>query len=582
MFKSINSKILAVSVCASLALAACDKSDDKPATSAAYTAADSLLNYIPADSPYVMASIEPLPDDVMDKLEPKIDRMLLAYQGMLEELVVMLETKAEAGDGDSADAEKAVAVIAEFSELMSMDGMRSAGFDRDSTMAIYGNGLLPVLRVELSDGALFEAALNRIEERAGERMDIATIAGNSVRYVVADDLKILVAILDKQLVVSMAPAVYTDEQLGSLLGFTGVGANIAEAGVLQQIAGEYGFNDYFVGYFDIAGIAETFISGPTGLDEDLFATFDEREPLSGVCQAEAREVAGIAPRVVMGYTGITPEQFDSTIVVEMREDLAAGLATIPAGVPGLGGDMGGLMSFGLSMNIKTMRDFVEARVEALEADPFECELFADLQDTAAQARMGLQQPTMPMVYDFRGFVGVIEAIEGLDLTTQAPPTSVDGQFLLAMDNAPALVSLGAMMNPQIAEIGIEPNGKPVRLNTPEAQMLGGEVFVAMTDDALAMSIGEGSESKLGDVLKAPLSEDGTFFNFSMDAGRYYEFMSEAIAAAEDDDENPMSPEFRAAMQEVMLAGADFYDRITFDTRFTEKGIVIDSTVLVSD
>lgn len=574
MFKSVSTKLTIATILVAMTTVACEKTDKA-----------SLLDYVPADSPYVFASIAPLPDAVFDKLDPKIDRILQSYETLLREIAGMaIEKSADDGD-DSEDAEKAAAVIAELSSLISVDGLRGAGFDRKSTAVFYGNGLLPVLRIEVSDGALFESALSRIEEKAGEKMDVATIAGSPVRYVVAKDAKILVSIHEKQVVISVAPAAFSDQQIAELLGLTAPKSSIADSGVLKNIASEYGFNDYFIGYIDIEGIVETVTGGASGLDADLIALLEdlgESDELSDVCRAEIRSMAGVMPRIVMGYTDISPQRFDSQFIIELRDDIATSLTALTAPVPGLGGDPGGLMSFGMSIDVMAMRNFYEAQLDALEADPFLCEAFADLQAGIEQGRMALQQPVPPMVYDFRGFVGVIKDIEGLDMAKRTPPTSVDGRFLLAMDNVPALVSFGAMLSPELASLDLQPDGEPLQLDMPQAQMLGGDVFVAMTDDALALSVGDGAETELARMLTADATDNGTFLSFSMDAARYYTFIGEAMALSEPDDENAMSPEFQAAMQDMMLVIADIYDRMFVDVRFTEKGIVIDSSVTLRD
>ncbi len=583
MFKSVSTKLTIATILVAMTTVACEKTDKA-----------SLLDYVPADSPYVFASIAPLPDAVFDKLDPKIDRILQSYETLLREIAGMaIEKSADDGD-DSEDAEKAAAVIAELSSLMSVDGLRGAGFDRKSTAVLYGNGLLPVLRIEVSDGALFESALSRIEEKAGEKMDVATIAGSPVRYVVAKDAKVLVSIHEKQVVISVAPAAFSDKQIAELLGLSPPKSSIADSGVLQSIASEYGFNDYFIGYIDIEGIVETVTGGASGLDADLIAMIEDlddaddsfgsvkQDELSDVCRAEIRSMAGVMPRIVMGYTNISPQRFDSQFIIELRDDIATSLTALTAPVPGLGGDPGGLMSFGMSIDVMAMRNFYEAQLDALEADPFLCEAFADLQAGIEQGRMALQQPVPPMVYDFRGFVGVIKDIEGLDMAKRTPPTSVDGRFLLAMDNVPALVSFGAMLSPELAGLDLQPDGEPLQLDMPQAQMLGGDVFVAMTDDALALSVGDGAETELARMLTADATDNGTFLSFSMDAARYYTFIGEAMALSEPDDENAMSPEFQAAMQDMMLVIADIYDRMFVDVRFTEKGIVIDSSVTLRD
>ena len=580
MFNSVSSKMILATIFASLALFGCSKSDDEPVSSANIAAAGAILDYVPADSPYVFASITPLPDDVMDKLEPNIERILAAYEVLLQELFAMATAEIDANGDD--DAERAAAVIGELSSLLSIDGLRGAGFDRESRSALYGNGMLPVLRIEVTDGALFEAALVRIEESSGEEMDVATISGSLVRFITAEEVKLLISVLDKQVVISVAPASFSDDQLSTLLGFTAPKSNITDSGKLQSIADDYGFSDYFIGYFDFVKMVNTFTGDASGLDADLITLMDADDEISDVCRAEIRSMAGIAPRMVMGYTGITTERFDTKLVVELRSDIADGVAQLTAPVPGLGTDLGGMMSIGMSLDIKAMREFIVARLDALEADPYLCEDFTGLEQGVIQARAALQQPVMPMIYDFRGFVALIENIEGLNMATQTPPTSVDGQFLLAMENAPAMVSMGAMMSPELAGLDLQADGKPVLLDLPQAQMMGGDVYIALNDDALAMSVGQGADTKLAGMLTADVADNGTFFSFGMDAGRYYAFAAEAMAAAQNDDDNPMTPAMQQASQEIMSAMAAMFDRMSVDIRLTEVGIVMEGVETLAE
>jgi hypothetical protein len=255
---------------------------------------------------------------------------------------------------------------------------------------------------------------------------------------------------------------------------------------------------------------------------------------------------------------------------------------LSAAVPGLGTDHGGLMSFGLSLDIKAAREFVEARLDAMETEPFECELFAAVQAGAASGREALNQPVPPMVYDFKGFLAVIDDIEGLDIATQTPPTSVDGSFLLAMNNAQALVSLGTMFSPELAELNLQADGKPVALQLPQMQAMGVDAFAALSDDAIAISVGDGAETELEGMIGAEAADGAPFMSFSMDAARYYGFLGDAIAAGDSDSEKAPSSEMQAAMNEIMQAVADVYDRMSADVRFTARGVEIDTSVTLKD
>ncbi|MDH3434406.1 MAG: hypothetical protein OEM60_11140, partial [Gammaproteobacteria bacterium] len=564
-------------------LTACDRSKDKAVDTSVLSAGDTILRYVPADTPYVVANVEPLADDLMDKLEPKVDRLLQSYQTLLREVLAVKGQELSDDERNSEKYQRASAVINELMTMLSIDGIREAGIARNATSVFYGNGLLPVARVELSDAAAFESTLSRLEEKAGQKLDVITIGDNSLRFIDADKVKIVIGVMDKQAVFTIVPAPFDDAQIAQVVGSELPQSSIADSGKLQKLANEYGFTNHYVGFFDAAAIAERFIGTAQGTDAALLALM-EHDPakLSDVCRAEIRSIAGIAPRMVIGYTEMSVDRFDSNVVVEIRQDIAADLKSLTSAVPGLGGDKGALMSFGMSIDVKATREFVEARLDAMEAEPFECEHFANLQAGVAGGRGALNQPVPPMIYDFKGFLAVIDEIEGLNVATQTPPTSIDGSFLLAMDNAQALVALGAMFSPDLAALNLQADGKPVALDIPQMQAMGVSAFAALSDNALAISVGDDAEAELGTLLAADASDPSPFLSFSMDAARYYGFLGDAMAAGAKDDDHAPSPEMQAAMQEIMQAIADVYDRMSADIRFTDRGVEIESIVTLQD
>jgi len=583
MFKSIKTKVILSILASSFVFVACDKSEDEGAKGTALSSNDTILQYIPADTPYVFANVAPLPDELMDKLEPKIERVLQSYQVILREVITAKQTDLSDEERNGEEMQEVNAVVEELMTLLSIEGMREAGMGRDSTGAIYGNGLLPVVRFELSDGALFDDAISRLEDKAGHRLSVAKIGDDSYRYFDAKKIRLVIAVIDDQAVLTLVPASFDDAQTGQALGLTLPETSIAESGVLQEIASEYGFTDHYVGYFDTTLLVDRFVGDATGLDADLLALMPHGRPeLSDVCRAEIRSIASVAPRIVLGYTDINVDSVGSIVVIELRDDIAAGLQSLSAAVPGLGGDQGGLMSFGMSIDVKAARAFFEARLDAMEAEPFECEHLADLQAGVADGREALNQPVPPMIYDFRGFLAVIDEIEGLDIATQTPPTSVDGGFLLAMDNAQALVSLGTMFSPDLAGMNLQPDGVPVLVDMPQMQAMDLAAFAALVDDAVAISVGEDAEAQVQSMLSADAADPAPLLSFSMDAARYYGFLGEAIAAGNQDQEHGPSPEMQAAMNEMMQAIAEIYDRMTVDIGFTARGVEIDSFVTLKD
>ena len=167
----------------------------------------SLLQYVPADTPYVFAHPEPLPDDVLDKLEPGIDSMLRAYATVIRSVVdAELEKVAEAGGSDEEKSANMDAISNELESLLTVEGLRSVGIGRRSTMVLYGEGLLPVFRMQLTDSKLMEQSISRIEEKAGSKMTTATIGDQHYRYAGDEQGQLILALVGNDLVVAMMPA----------------------------------------------------------------------------------------------------------------------------------------------------------------------------------------------------------------------------------------------------------------------------------------------------------------------------------------------------------------------------------------
>jgi hypothetical protein len=564
---------------ASILMLGCDrKSEDVEAVS---TSAHGLLRYVPADTPYVFALVEPFPEDIADKLEPKLEKILGSYRDLL---TVLAEAAAKADSGsDDADVlpENVAEIVSELAGLLSVDGLRSAGIDRESTMVLYGAGLLPVMRMTVSDGALLEATIARIEEKASDRMSVATIDGQSYRYAGDEKGRLIIAVIGNEFVLSIVPTNLSEELLKSVLGMTLPASSIADTGELQTIIADNGFLNHSVGLIDVERIAATFLDDQSGLNAELLRLMDyDVSALDDVCKSEIRAMSGVVPRLITGYTEISVDEFVSNTIVEVRSDIAAGLATLAAPVPGLGSDQSGLVAFGMSIDLLAAREFYAARLDALEAEPYECELFAELQDGVEAGRQALEQPIPPIAYGFKGFLAVIEDIQGMDLSKNQPPTSADVRLLVAADNAAGLLAMGAMFSPEIAALEIQPDGEPVRFESPQLNGVVDAAYVAMTEDALAISVGQGTEARLAGMLAAAINQPHPFMSMEMDAGRYYSFIADTMVL--EDDENPTPAELKAAMARMMTTVGDMFSRMTFRVEFTERGIEFPSTIVLAD
>lgn len=551
---------------------------------AASRKAKELLQYIPADTPYVVAYTKPLPDELQDKFEPAMDRTLAAYRRLLR-LTLDAELAKEATDETSdGQAEQVRALVEEFLDLMSVDGLRAAGLGRGALFAMYGDGLLPVIRLGVTSIRDLEATIERIESKSPEEFATASIDGEEYRYADIDKMRLVIATFGKDAVITFVPQGYSDERLASTLGLRKPKRSLARSKELRKVAREYDLEDYLVGYIDVERVAASFTGDPSGLNAEFLEIMGhDASAMTPECRAEFSEMAAIAPRVVMGYTRVDEDYIDSRMVVELREDIATGLAALPAAVPGLGLDAGGMMSFGLSLDPLALRNFYEARLDAMEADPFECATFAELQKGTVKGREVLAQPIPPVVYSFRGFLAHVMDIQGMDFASEKPPESVDASLLFSVDNAEALVTMAALMSPEIAALNLLPDGKARALDFPQINEVAEQAFAALSEGGLSLSLGADAERQAEAMLEAKVDKSRPFMSFAMDAQRYYEFIGKAMMEGKPKEgEEPMPEEMRIALRDAMVSSGALYERMLVNVHLTERGIEFGSRITLTN
>ena len=79
-----------------LLISSCGKDDASTGDIGALSNDDGVLAYVPADTPFVFASPEPLPDDVLDKVEANADSVYGAYETVIRETVNSMDAEDEA------------------------------------------------------------------------------------------------------------------------------------------------------------------------------------------------------------------------------------------------------------------------------------------------------------------------------------------------------------------------------------------------------------------------------------------------------------------------------------------------------
>ena len=178
---------------------------------------------------------------------------------------------------------------------------------------------------------------------------------------------------------------------------------------------------------------------------------------------------------------------------------------------------------------------------------------------------------------------MINDIQGMALAQQKPPESMDASFLFAIEDAQALVAMGAMMDPQLAALNLMPDGKPVKLELAQLAEIADEAYAALSDNALVVSVGEGSEARSAELLVADSKDPAPLFSMTMDTARYYGLIGDAMMQSQPEEgEKEMPLAVRTALKDVMTLMGQVYRRMLLDVTLTPNGIEMRSRLLLAD
>jgi hypothetical protein len=574
-------RLLALGV-ASLLLAACGHKDK-----------DAPLAFVPADTPYVVASLDKLDDDAYEAMLAQANSELPGQVGQMKAFASDLEGK---GNKDGANLVKALA--AEFDGKTAEAALKNMGLDAKNGTAFYGLGLAPVARIALADTAAWDAFVGRLETAYGKKLEIADAGGQSYRHVALSDsgIQLVIATVGKQAVVSLLPADAAQPLIRQALGADRPEKSIPEDGRLTDLAKDKGYKDYAVGQLDLTRLLPLIATGK----DPLFATFLKHqsaktgEPVPALppsCQTEASRIAARVPSISFGYTKLDLHHQEQRVDVALADDITKAFSGLKVEVPGLGSDATGAFDVSLALPVEQLRTFFTAQAEAVAAKPFECPAFASMNDSFAKMGSTMQQAAIPPIGDLRGLRVLIDTFKPAASGQQIP--QLTGRIVIATRNPAGLLAMGqAMLGGDFKLAG---DGKPVALPQNISGMLGMPAWAAMNGQAIAIGVGAGEDAKLDDVLMGSTGDAGRVSRLHLNGDMYRSWvdvmaekaesfasnMTEAAGAdgAPDGQADTAAAAERSKAQfDAMKAQAARVVQVSGESHVDEKGLVISGAV----
>lgn len=528
------------------------------------------LAFVPADTPYVAANLAVLDDDTRHALLAQADQQLPSQLAQMEAFA----TREQAHDADAARLVRAFA--AEF-KGSTVEGFAQAnGLDLKGRFAFYGEGMAPVLRVELSDPRAFEGFVGRLETAYGKKLDTASIGTLSYRRQVlpASGTEVILAVVGKQMVAALLPADAATPLLRETLGLDRPVKSLQDDGRLATLAGDKGYAKWLVGQLDLTRVLPLVVSG----SDPLIASIEKAranaesaktgEPVANLlksspsCAPEASRIAARVPSMSFGYTRLDATHQDARFDLALADDIAKAFSGLRVELPGLG-DNGNTapLDLSLAVPVAALRSFWSTQADAVAAKPFTCPMLADLNDSFAKLGAALPKTAIP---PFGSLLGVRIALDtlGNDKTSSLPDFT--GRIVLGTSDPAGLLATGQMMAPALAALKPAANAAPVALPQDVTGMLGQPAWVAMGDKALALGIGNGESARLAATLHEATGEPGQLARLHLSGAMYLDWLkymeakADSLAAAAEmskSDEPTLNGDSTSA-DEAALAAAD--------------------------
>jgi hypothetical protein len=528
---------------------------------------DAPLAFVPADTPYVIANLDVLDDSTRQAVLAQVDAEMPAQ-------VAQMRAQADQMQANDPDLAKYLRTVAgEFDGKTAEQLIQEAGIDPKGYAAFYGQGLTPVLRLQLADASAFQNFVTKVQTDYGVKFEAATLGSQSYQRFVApaSHLQFIIAVAGKQAVLSMLPDDAAPALLNQVLGLQRPDKSIQDTDTLTELAKAKGYAKWMVGQVDLTKLLPLATDGKDPMAVTLLKARAESEsaktgePVANLlqvppsCQDDANRIAARMPQMSMGYTTLDDKHRDMRFDVALANDIVTAFNGLKVELPGLGSDPTAPFEVSVALPMAQLRAFWGAQADAVAAKPFTCPKLEDLNDSFKSLADTTQKAAVPPIGDL---LGLHIALDSYTPNPSGGMPKISGRVLVGTNNPAGLLAMAQVTSPLLAGVKLTNDGKPVALPAQLTNALGESGWAAMGAKSLAVAAGDGEDAKLADLLKEPSGDAGELMRMHLDGDMYASWIhlleqrAETAATMEDatnpDSNDPQGDEKRDAAKQSSI------------------------------
>lgn len=385
---------------------------------------------VPADTPYVMASLTPAPAAVRQKMAAAAQRQLA--QATKELAPMLVQTQAPW-------ARALQSILAELRTQPLDQWWQNSGFADGGRFVLYGLSVWPVVRIEVSRPAAVRDLVQRTLAAAGQPTEPAQRGRWQTWQLSAEGATLILAVTATEVVAAALPSELAPRALPWILGEQRAPQSLLEAATLPALARSYGLSQQLLTVIDLRAVLAILAGSATGVAAELAPAALTPALRSSSCVTELGSLVELMPRVVFGYQRFDAQAFAGSMIFEMPPRVTARLGKLTTAVSGVSWPVLGkpLFAMAAALDMRELGALLAELSDAVTARPFACPELTALNEVISQWHPSSALSVLPPLFaEARGFELVIEEYT-------AEPTSASGHLSLVsrrLDTLPGLLS----------------------------------------------------------------------------------------------------------------------------------------------
>ena len=513
----------------------------------------SMLAHVPADTSYLLANKNAIPEEVME-----------FHLKRGKDMLAMISKAQSEKKSDGEGVEKFFnALLADYSDLMAKDKFEETGLSKKANSMIYGYDMMPVMRLSYANKEKLMAMIKRAEEKSGYKIEF-TKCGDFDCFTSTNptgEVGMALVFLESQIAV----AAFSPDKKEAIVSHLTGKANPKESFSAAKWDTFLKDNDY-KGYGDgFINLKSVFNKSKPLIAEGMKGKVDDKE-LEG-CLAVVEQHVDNMPEILLGTKELKAQSMKYELLMKTSPAVSESLQTLAntTNIPQRAD--GAIFEFGVNIDFKKLRDaltdysnFLIAAGEANKCTSIKPQ----------EIRKGMGGMAMVMNMGLSQFKSIYASVSDVELDDRMQPKKVDAYISLGTDDPKGLLAMVGMMAPPLMSLKIPDDGSAVKLPEGVIPSRGApvpDIYLSKSEKSLNIMVGNDKPSLI------EYKNDKPQMSFSgIDGKRYMEKLSSIMKKAMPDNKD----------MEMLESAGTMSGKFLTETSADKRGLVINYNLMYDE